>query len=119
MNVLSVVVDGSIYAWGYGKAFGSKTDCLLPSHVYKTNEGDTVSDIAGGDSHSLILLSCGAVYSWGNNFEVGTFSSSKVINTLINFNKTRSLYIALHFAIIYFIHIKLILCIKMKGSYQS
>lgn len=76
--------------------FGSKTDGLLPSHVYKTNEGDTVSDIAGGDSHSLILLSCGAVYSWGNNFEVGTFSSSKVINTLITFNETRSLYIALH-----------------------
>ena len=86
MNVLSVAVDGCIYAWGYGKAFGSKTDVLSPSHVYKTSKGDTVSDIAGGDSHSLILLSCGTVYSWGNNFEVTAFSSSKVINTLISLN---------------------------------
>lgn len=78
---LAADVDGSIYAWGYGKAFGSKTDGLSPSHVYKTNEGDTVSDIAGGDSHSLILLSCGAVYSWGNNFE-GQLGQGKIVKFL-------------------------------------
>ena len=64
------VVQGSVYAWGYGKACGSKTDILSPSCVYSSTEQNKVVDMAGGDSHSQILLSSGAVYSWGNNFEV-------------------------------------------------
>ena len=59
-----------MYAWGYGKACGSKTDILSPSCAFSSSEEDNVLDMAGGDSHSLILLSSGTVYSWGNNFEV-------------------------------------------------
>ena len=69
---MSVAVGGHVYAWGYGKACGSKTDLLSPRCVYSSHEDDAVIDLAGGDSHSVILLSSGAVYSWGNNFEVTT-----------------------------------------------
>ena len=59
-----------MYVWGYSKACGSKTDVLSPSSVYSCSEQDSVVDMAGGDSHSMILTSSGTVYSWGNNFEV-------------------------------------------------
>ena len=68
--IFLLVVDGLVYAWGYGKACGSKKDVLSPSCVYSRSKGATVIEMAGGDSHSLILLSSGAVCSWGSNFEV-------------------------------------------------
>ncbi|XP_068693163.1 uncharacterized protein [Montipora capricornis] len=77
-HTLAADVGGHVYAWGYGKACGSKTDLLSPRCVYSSHEDDAVIDLAGGDSHSLILLSSGAVYSWGNNFE-GQLGQGKIV----------------------------------------
>jgi len=68
-HTLAADVHGCVYVWGYGKACGSKTDILSPSCAFSSSDEDNVLDMAGGDSHSLILLSSGTVYSWGNNFE--------------------------------------------------
>ena len=67
---MNILVNGSVYVWGYSKACGSKTDVLSPLSVYSCSEQDSVVDMAGGDSHSMILTSSGTVYSWGNNFEI-------------------------------------------------
>lgn len=78
-NFSLLVVYGHVYAWGYGKACGFKTDILSPSCVYSCTKHDTLLDMAGGDSHSLILLSSGTIYSWGNNFEVMLMENVLVI----------------------------------------
>ncbi|XP_031574986.1 serine/threonine-protein kinase Nek9-like [Actinia tenebrosa] len=61
--------EGNVYAWGYGKAFGSKEDILSPAKVYMSDNSTSVSGLVGGDSHSLLLLNNGKLLSWGNNFE--------------------------------------------------
>ena len=63
-------VHGSVHVWGYSKACGSKTDVLSPVHVFSSSESNGIQDLAGGDSHSMLLTSDGILYSWGNNFEV-------------------------------------------------
>lgn len=55
--------------WGYGKACGSKDDILVPTCIYKYTDR-SVKVLEGGDSHSMVLLDDGGVYSWGVNFEV-------------------------------------------------
>lgn len=70
VSVLVHLVHGSVYVWGYSKACGFKTDVLSPTCVYSCSEESSIVDMAGGDSHSMILTSSGIVYSWGNNFEV-------------------------------------------------
>lgn len=70
------LVHGSVYVWGYSKACGFKTDVLSPSCVHTCSEQNSVIDMAGGDSHSMILTSSGTLYSWGNNFEVRTCAVS-------------------------------------------
>lgn len=78
-NFSLLVVYGHVYAWGYGKACGFKTDVLSPLCVYSCTKRDKLLDMAGGDSHSLILLSSGTIYSWGNNFEVMLMENVLVI----------------------------------------
>ena len=63
-------VHGSVHVWGYSKACGAKTDVLSPVPVFSSSESNGIQDLAGGDSHSMILTSDGILYSWGNNFEV-------------------------------------------------
>lgn len=59
-----------MYAWGYGKACGSKEDILSPHIVYTADDSISVAGLVGGDSHSLLLLNNGKLLSLGNNFEV-------------------------------------------------
>ena len=65
-----------MYAWGYGKACGSKEDILSPAVVYTAEGHSTVAGLVGGDSHSLLLLNNGKLFSWGNNYEVPFFVTS-------------------------------------------
>ena len=67
---VNLSVHGSVHVWGYSKACGAKTDVLSPVHVFSSSESNGIQDLAGGDSHSMILTSDGILYSWGNNFEV-------------------------------------------------
>ena len=62
--------NGSLYAWGYSKACGTKEDQLSPKCVMQ-NELNTVNvtSLAGGDSHSVALINK-VIFSWGSNFEV-------------------------------------------------
>lgn len=69
LDILLCLGNGNLYAWGYGKACGSKEDILAPKCIYQCTDG-TVRSLEGGDSHSLALLDNGTIYSWGVNFEV-------------------------------------------------
>ena len=67
---MNSTVHGSVHVWGYSKACGFRTDVLSPVCVFSSNEPNTIMDLAGGDSHSMMRTTSGIVYSWGNNFEV-------------------------------------------------
>lgn len=62
---------GNLYAWGYGKACGTKEDQLSPKCVKRSEPtANYVMSLAGGDSHSVALINK-AIHSWGSNYEVG------------------------------------------------
>lgn len=58
INVLSytwIILDsGDVYAWGYGKACGSKTEDVLVPTKQKTHKQNVIA-VAGGNTHSIAL----------------------------------------------------------------
>ncbi len=62
---------GAVYAWGYNSSGqlgdGTTTNRSTPTLVTALS-GQTVTAVAGGDSHSLALTSTGAVYALGDNW---------------------------------------------------
>jgi alpha-tubulin suppressor-like RCC1 family protein len=73
---LALTSDGKLYSWGYNYngqlgngTSGTNTGSSVPVAVDMTDalDGETVTQIAVGYSHSLALTKDGQVYSWGNN----------------------------------------------------
>lgn len=63
--------SGAVWAWG-NNTFGqlgnnSLNDSNIPVKITSGLSGKTVTAIATGMSHSLVLTSLGTVYAWGNN----------------------------------------------------
>ncbi|XP_060563463.1 X-linked retinitis pigmentosa GTPase regulator-like isoform X2 [Ruditapes philippinarum] len=61
---LAVTESGEIYAWGYGRACGNKTDDVLEPVKLSTHRNNVIS-VAGGSTHSMALTANGSVYTWG------------------------------------------------------
>ena len=65
---LGLTNDGAVYAWGDNWAGqlgdGTTTSRTTPTLVTALS-GQTVTALAGGDSHSLAITSTDAVYAWG------------------------------------------------------
>lgn len=70
---LVLTADGKLYAWGYNQngqlGNGTGIDSLVPVAVNMTGvlAGKTVTAIAAGGDHNIVLTSDGRVYSWGRN----------------------------------------------------
>ena len=64
--------SGQLYAWGYGKALGTKTRHVVSPKSFSLHGKDNgfVVSLVGGDSHSMVLYQNGVLYTWGNNYEV-------------------------------------------------
>jgi alpha-tubulin suppressor-like RCC1 family protein len=66
--------DGRLYGWGYNNfseiGFGSSYSALKPLETPLTGtplEGKTITNIAAGSNHTLVVTSEGKVYSAGSN----------------------------------------------------
>jgi len=65
--------DGTVYSWGYNfygqLGNGTNTSSNVPVAVVTSGvlNGKTITQIAGGTSHSMALASDGTIYSWGYN----------------------------------------------------
>jgi alpha-tubulin suppressor-like RCC1 family protein len=67
---IALASDGTLYTWGYN-AFGQLGDGSTTSSnvpVAVTISGKTITQVAAGIYHSIVLASDGAVYTWGNNY---------------------------------------------------
>lgn len=67
---LAVSSTGAVYAWGantYGQlGNGTTVNSALPVQVL-LKPGVAATAVGAGDSHSLVVTSTGAVYTWGKN----------------------------------------------------
>ena len=71
-HVFAITSSGELYAWGansYGQLGDGTTTRRTTPTIVTALSGQTVTVVAGGDSHSLALTSTGAVYAWGWNGE--------------------------------------------------
>jgi filamentous hemagglutinin family protein len=77
-QVLALVSDGTVFAWGYNGdgelGDGTTNDRLVPAQVLSGEQGGgtylhNISQISAGDAHSLALANSGFVYGWGYNNE--------------------------------------------------
>ena len=48
------IESGEIYAWGYGRACGNKTDDVLEPIKLSTHRNNVIA-VAGGSTHSMAL----------------------------------------------------------------
>ncbi|GKY95712.1 hypothetical protein MPSEU_000532000 [Mayamaea pseudoterrestris] len=69
-HTAAVTSDGALHTWGggmYGKlGHGNESGSSVPKRVEGLG-GHTVSQIACGSRHTVIVTSTGATYSWGDN----------------------------------------------------
>lgn len=79
--------EGKVYAWGYNDTFGqlgnnSTALSLVPIAVDTSGvlAGKTITKIAAGRSHVLVLASDGTVYSWGKNAHEGGSAAGQLGN---------------------------------------
>ena len=73
LHNLALCSDGTLIAWGYNGdgefGNGSTTGSLVPVAIPLTGAlvGKTITAVAAGDYHSLVLCSDGTVVGWGYN----------------------------------------------------
>lgn len=66
---LALKSDGTVWAWGWNIAgqLGNGTNTASNIPVWVSGLGTNILGLGAGDVHSLVLLSNGAVMSWGYN----------------------------------------------------
>ncbi len=68
---IALASDGTSYTWGsnyYGQlGTGNNTNSNVPVEVGNLLSGKTITQVAAGGSHSIVLTSNGTVYTWGSN----------------------------------------------------
>jgi len=72
---IALASDGTVYTWGYNLygqlGNGNNTNSNEPVAVVTSGvlSGKTITQVAGGEYHSIALASDGTVYTWGNNLD--------------------------------------------------
>jgi alpha-tubulin suppressor-like RCC1 family protein len=70
---IALASDGTVYTWGYNSdgelGNGTTINSNVPVVVDKSGvlSGKTITQVAGGWTHSIALASNGKVYTWGDN----------------------------------------------------
>ncbi|KAL4228163.1 Ultraviolet-B receptor uvr8 [Mactra antiquata] len=79
---LAVTESGNLFAWGYSKACGSKTDDILEPLKFVTHKTNVIM-AAGGSTHSMALTANGSVYTWGSGHDgqLGHGENIKFLNS--------------------------------------
>jgi uncharacterized repeat protein (TIGR02543 family) len=79
--------DGRVFTWGdnnYGQlGDGTTTDRLIPKEItygFSLNDGETITQISLGSTHSAALTSDGRVFTWGHN-SLGQLGDGTTINS--------------------------------------
>lgn len=74
LHSVALASDGTVYTWGYNYygqlGRGNTTDSNVPVAVSTSGalSGKTITQVATGLYHSIVLASDGTVYTWGYNF---------------------------------------------------
>ncbi|HZL48502.1 MAG TPA: putative Ig domain-containing protein [Solirubrobacteraceae bacterium] len=85
---LALSSTGQVYAWGYngqgelGDGSTTNSDTPVAVSAGAIPGGTTITQIAGGGSHSLALSSTGQLYTWGLN-EYGQLGDSTITNSSV------------------------------------
>lgn len=70
-HALALTTTHKLYTWGnnnYGQlGFGDTTSRKVPTEVPTSGFSGAVISLAAGDTHTLVLVSPGKLYAWGNN----------------------------------------------------
>lgn len=80
---MAVASDGTVYTWGRNNkgqlGNNTVTDSLLPTQVINADGSllTNITNVSGGESHSIALSADGKVYSWGSDTagQLGTDST--------------------------------------------
>lgn len=70
----AITTRGRLFTWGYNSSGqlgdGTRTDRLMPTDITKNfnlNEGEKITSVSLGRSHSAAITSEGRIFTWGDN----------------------------------------------------